>query len=148
MLFRSTSYGIVKFRTSRKLRFVRHRYIKAILWHMAVFAVEFPSLIGEVINIENFNSSVLSRCRVVYFRFEVDRWLSCVSLDAGTSKLFFDVWQFLSWNFSVLLARSLTKKISVAQFCCNIALIRQTNPEIEVSSCSSMTTLSFHVETI
>ena len=40
---------------------------------MAVFAVEFLSLIGEVINIENFNSSVLSRCRVVYFRFEVDR---------------------------------------------------------------------------
>ena len=59
-----------------------------------------------------------------------------------------EVWQFLSWNFSVLLARSLTKKISVAQFCCNVALIRQTNPEIKVSSCSSMTTLSFHVETI
>ena len=58
-----------------------------------------------------------------------------------------DAWQFLSWNFSVLLTRSLTKKISVAQFCCNIALIRQTNPEIKVSS-SSMTTLSFHVETI
>ena len=57
---------------------------------MAVFVVEFLSLIGEVVDKENFSRSVL----------------------------------------------------------CNIALIRQTNPEIKVSSCSSMTTLSFHVEMI
>ena len=68
MLFRSTSDGIVKFQNKQKVAFR-----KAQVHSLAVFAVEFLSLIGEVINIENFNSSVLSRCRVVYFRFEVDR---------------------------------------------------------------------------